>query len=169
MIVVTNSQTTLVNGDYVLLAGSIQVSILPPSVVFSGAKWRLGNGTLESSGVTMAQVPVGSYTVSFDTVLGWTTPSNVIVTITNDLTTSITVAFTRQGPPQLGVAVAGGQGALPLLLYGIIGSNYVVQASSDLVAWGPIATNTIPGVGFVQILDQASPANSRRFYRAVLY
>lgn len=52
-------------------------------------------------------------------------------------------------------------------LAGQIGSNYVVQSSSDLETWAPFSTNTIPGSGSTNIIVSSFSANQHRFYRAV--
>jgi hypothetical protein len=51
-------------------------------------------------------------------------------------------------------------------LVGVAGSNYVIQASTDMVNWVPIATNT-PATGLWNFTDGQSTNFVRRFYRAV--
>jgi len=51
-------------------------------------------------------------------------------------------------------------------LVGVAGSNYVLQASTDMVNWVPIATNT-PATGLWNFTDGQSTNFMRRFYRAV--
>ncbi len=51
---------------------------------------------------------------------------------------------------------------------GPIGSNVVIQASSDLVRWIPISTNLVTGSGVVSCIDAAAKAQPSRFYRAKL-
>jgi pimeloyl-ACP methyl ester carboxylesterase len=53
------------------------------------------------------------------------------------------------------------------VLNGAVGSNYVIQVSSDLVHWTPFSTNTIPAAGFIVIVDPGASGYSKRFYRAV--
>jgi hypothetical protein len=53
-------------------------------------------------------------------------------------------------------------------LNGMVGSNYVVQASSNLSSWWPISTSSIPEGGSVFITDQGMTNQPRRFYRTVL-
>jgi hypothetical protein len=52
------------------------------------------------------------------------------------------------------------------VLTGPVGSNSVIQASTDLVHWTPFSTNTIPPGGSVKIADH-NPNSAREFYRAV--
>lgn len=46
-------------------------------------------------------------------------------------------------------------------------SGVVIQGSSDLRVWTPLATNRVPAVGFFQFVDPTSTNALRRFYRAV--
>ncbi len=48
------------------------------------------------------------------------------------------------------------------------GSNCVVQASSNLFSWWPIATNTIPGGGSLLVTDPGMTTHSLRFYRVLM-
>jgi hypothetical protein len=58
-------------------------------------------------------------------------------------------------------------GVFRFVLNGKVGSNYVIQASSDLVNWLPVCTNAIPASGNVPVID-SKPANvPQRFYRAM--
>jgi hypothetical protein len=52
-------------------------------------------------------------------------------------------------------------------LQGAPGSNYVVEASADLKAWSPIATNTMPAEGTMSLEDSPAAATEARFYRAI--
>jgi len=58
-------------------------------------------------------------------------------------------------------------GVFSFQLKGLVGSNYVTQISSNLVAWLPLSTNTIPAAGYVIIADPTPANQDRRFYRAV--
>ena len=50
---------------------------------------------------------------------------------------------------------------------GPAGSNYVVQASTNLLDWSPVSTSTIPVSGSITLSNSVSNYN-RRFYRAVI-
>jgi Immunoglobulin domain len=50
-------------------------------------------------------------------------------------------------------------------LSGPAGSNYVIQASTDLQSWTPISTNSAPS-GTVSYTDTSAKTNVFRFYRA---
>ena len=47
------------------------------------------------------------------------------------------------------------------------GSGCVIQASSNLVSWSPILSNTIPEAGIMLTTDTGAANQNRRFYRAV--
>jgi hypothetical protein len=49
-------------------------------------------------------------------------------------------------------------------VHGILGQRYVLEASSDLATWAPVATNTAVAGGFV--VRDPSPAHGHRFFRA---
>jgi hypothetical protein len=164
MVTITNSQTTLGLGTYVLQAGSLQVTLLPPAIVTAGAKWQVDGGTFQASGATWSGLLPGSHTINFNTVLGWKTPASQVVTITNTLTTPATGFYTQ--PPQLaGMTVVGGK--FQFVLSGQVGTNYAIQASSDLAVWTTIFTVTMPAGGFMTFTDSNMTSYIQRFYRAV--
>ena len=163
-VVITNSQTTLAAATYILQTGSLQITILPTNAVASGAKWQVDGGTLQAGGATLSGLLPGSHTVGFNTVLGWVSPVNQIVNITNTLTTSAAAIYTR--PPQLAGTTAAG-GKFQFLLRGPAGSNYIIQVSPDLVSWTSLSTNAIPAGGSIPINDSDMTNHVRRFYRAV--
>jgi hypothetical protein len=51
---------------------------------------------------------------------------------------------------------------------GPVGSNLVIQATSDMVHWSPILTNVIPSSGSVTYTDAVAKTLPGRFYRAML-
>jgi hypothetical protein len=61
-----------------------------------------------------------------------------------------------------------GSGIFSFVLNGPAGSNYVIQASTDLVHWEPFSTNTISPDGSVVIVD-LNPASPQKFYRAASF
>jgi hypothetical protein len=169
---ITNSQTTLARGSYVLQTGSLQVTIFPTAVIIAGAKWRVDGGTFQAGGTTLSGLLPGSHTVDFNTVLGWITPASQIVTITNALAAFATATYTLEGslpvtnqPPQLAAMTLAG-GKFQFVLTGSVQTKYVIQASSDLARWTSISTNTIPAGGSVIITVPNLTGNSDGFYRA---
>jgi hypothetical protein len=167
-ITITNGQTTLAYGNYILQVGSLQVTILPAAVVTSGAKWRVDGGSFQAGGATMPGLTPGSHTISFNTVLGWSTPTSQTVSITNLLASGVTVSYVQlvSQPPTLAGPTAGA-GALHFTLNGTVGSNYVIQASTNLTVWTSIATNIMPATGLAPFTDSNLASFGGRFYRAV--
>jgi hypothetical protein len=58
-------------------------------------------------------------------------------------------------------------GVPQFVLNGPVGSNYVIQSSSNLVNWLALSANTIPAGGAVPIVDPSMTNQPRRFYRAL--
>jgi len=92
-VTITNAQTTLVAETYALQTGWLQIFIAPPSVGSAGAKWRVDGGPFQAGGATVFGLPTGIHTVSFNTVLGWSTPLDRQVTITTGESTTNTGTY----------------------------------------------------------------------------
>ena len=168
-ITITNSQTTLVQSAYVLQSGPLQVTILPAAAVTAGAQWQVDGGTLHAGGTMLSGLTLGAHTLGFNTVLGWATPSNQVITVTNTLTTAATATYVYLADiPQL-TGISVDNGATQFYLNGQAGSNYVIQASSNFVTWSPLSTNLVPPLGSIPINDPSLATHARRFYRAVLH
>ena len=81
-------------------------------------------------------------------------------------TTTFTVVVTiPEGPRLLGSISPNGQ--FELTLNGDIGRIYLIQASSDLVAWEPV-TNILSATTTILIIDPAVSSFRQRFYRVFL-
>ncbi len=85
---IVKGQTTSAGGLYVQQTGtgSLTVTISPTAAVNAGAKWNVDGGTLENSGATVGNLSVGSHTVNFNTIAGWTSPASQTVNIVNGQT-----------------------------------------------------------------------------------
>ena len=57
-------------------------------------------------------------------------------------------------------------GVLPLAVTGKPGDTYVLERSSDLVAWSAVATNTIPTSGAPSVTNSIPTATAPAFFRA---
>jgi hypothetical protein len=82
--------------------------------------------------------------------------------------TAISVGLTTP-PPRLGIAILG-QGAgvqAEVVLNGTAGQQQVIQMSTNLSTWVPLATNSL-GTNSFAILDPNPRQYPERFYRAVV-
>ena len=94
---ISNGTTTSLSGAYVQQTGSLTVTISPAGAVTAGAMWNVDGGTTwYASGAVVPNLSVGSHTVAFNNVSGWTTPSSQTATISNGTTASLSGAYVQQ-------------------------------------------------------------------------
>jgi len=93
---ISNGQTTSLSGTYVQQTGSLTVTISPAGAVSAGAMWNVDGGSWQGSGTTILGITVGSHTVAFNNIIGWTTPSAQTANISNGQTTSLIGAYAQQ-------------------------------------------------------------------------
>ncbi len=113
-VTVSLNQTTTATGIYQQQTGFLQVLLSPAGVVSAGAQWQLDGGPWQLSGTLLTNVGVGSHTVAFYAVNGWTTPTNQTVVVASNQTARVTGVYTAQGALQVtllppGAAQAGAQ------------------------------------------------------------
>jgi hypothetical protein len=72
------------------------------------------------------------------------------------------LSYTVASAPILGTPIFSGNG-FSFSVNGGSGNSYVIEASTNLISWIPLETNTIP----FQFTDENANQFSRRFYRAV--
>ena len=77
-----------------LQTGSLTVTIGPPAAVDAGAMWSVDGGSWQISGAAVSNLSVGSHTVGFKDVQGWTTPSGQTANVSNGQTASATGTYT---------------------------------------------------------------------------
>lgn len=85
------------------------------------------------------------------------------------ITRSFPLTISAPPPPQLSLVLAG-QGInaqAQLSLFGTLGQQQIVQASSNLSNWTPIATNST-STSFFQVIETNALQFPQRFYRAVV-
>jgi hypothetical protein len=57
-------------------------------------------------------------------------------------------------------------GSVSAQFVGIANTNYVLEASSNMVSWLPVSTNSSP-IGIFNFYDQVPQSVANRFYRAI--
>ena len=80
---------------------------------------------------------------------------------------TVTGSYTITTPRQL-TGMGLSNGVFRFFLNGPVGSNYVIQVSSNWVNWSLLGAYAIPAGGSVPVTDAAAGFSSRRFYQAVL-
>lgn len=118
-------------------------------------------GTAASSTLTIDNVSPanqGNYFVEVGNSSGTTTSGNAALVVVLSTVSNVVSA------------VAGGTGMIAngfkLQYSAPVGSNLVIQASSDMNNWSSICTNTVPAGGSVAYTDTVAKVYSCRFYRA---
>jgi hypothetical protein len=101
----------------------------------------------------------GVYSLRITNGVGSAVSSNATLTV-QSLTITNTIYFVSSG---IALSVNGFQ----IQISGPAGSNFVIQASSDLKNWVSISTNPAP-LGSVSYLDVSAKTNQIRFYRAFI-
>lgn len=78
--------------------GSLQVTILPTVInaISNGAQWQVDEGILQPSGATVLGLSVGSHTVTFTAVNGWTPPPSEAVSVNANSTTITNGVYTEE-------------------------------------------------------------------------
>jgi hypothetical protein len=77
------------------------------------------------------------------------------------------IVVSTNAPPELTQPQLASGGGFSFVLAGAPLATFVIQASSDLKTWTPIATNSLSGSGAIAITDPQAASFSRRYYRAV--
>ena len=149
----------------VLLSGSLQVAITPDGALNSGAMWNIDGGGWERSDSMVLDLTLGSHTVNFSNVAGWTTPPSQIVIIDQNQTTTATGTYSVQQHAATATPVIA-NGFLVGVTLGDLGYGYsnaptvyivggggsVAQASATIsngVVWA--ITIISPGSGYTSI------------------
>lgn len=76
--------------------GDLSVEIVPVGVRQANAMWRVDGGGWLESGATVSVLPVGRHMVEFTDIMGWVTPANQEVEISNGQTTSVSGTYDPQ-------------------------------------------------------------------------
>ena len=129
------NQTNSITANYVAVqSGSLRVTLN-----VSGGQWAVDGGTLQKSGATVSSLSVGSHTVTFSAVSGYTTPANQTITITANRTTSDSatyVAVTSTGALEVTLNISGAQ-------WSVDSGSVALQNSSAIVSGLSVGSHTI--------------------------
>jgi uncharacterized repeat protein (TIGR03803 family) len=86
-------------------AGSLTVTIGPSAAVNAGAMWIVDGGNWQTSGTTVSGITVGSHTVAFNNIAGWTTPPSQTAIVTDGQTTSLGGSYVQLPSGSLSVTI----------------------------------------------------------------
>ena len=90
-----NGTLSTLTGTYTNIpTGSLQVNLTPAGAVTAGAQWQVDGGSFQTNGAVVSGLTLGSHTVAFKTVTGWTTPVSQTPTIATGTTNTITGTYT---------------------------------------------------------------------------
>ncbi|HEX4646400.1 MAG TPA: immunoglobulin domain-containing protein, partial [Verrucomicrobiae bacterium] len=124
---------------------------------FNGARvpWATGNIVTITN---LQSATAGTYQMIATNSLGAAVTAPICLLLNSSL---------RMDSCSVGAAGGGTSGnCFQLRVVGVANSNYVIQASADMVNWVPIATNA-PPTGLWNFTDGQSTNFTRRFYRTV--
>jgi len=160
------------NGGTAILTSTVLLSLTPMQFT-----WLLNGKPVSTTNTTVVNVvvPIVNTTISTLTVnhISSTTAGNYSVQIKNGggttTSTPAVVLVLTSTVSNVVSFVTSGTGLTPggfkIQLSGPSGSNYVIQASSDLKNWTPIFTNTAPS-GSLSYTDAVANSLSFQYYRA---
>ncbi len=144
--------------------GMVQVSLEPLGARTAGAQWRLGPaGAYQSGGVLLKDVPVGSQTVQFEAVTGWTAPADQQVTVLANQIINVTGTYTPVQitiPNVVGLGQAAASAALTAasLTVGVITQEYSATIpSGQVISQAPAAGSVAAGGSAVSLKVSKGP------------
>ncbi len=83
------------------VSGSLQGNISPQGAIDGGAQWQVDGGAWQNSGAITSGLIVGSHTVSFKSIPGWSTPIAQSVVISGDQESTIAGSYMQEPQPSL--------------------------------------------------------------------
>jgi hypothetical protein len=89
------AQTTTTSGTYVQ-SGSLQVTISPQVAIDANAQWRVDSGPWHDSNELLTDVVIGSHTVEFKPIFGFTEPNSQTVQINQGQLTTTSGTYIQQ-------------------------------------------------------------------------
>jgi|GEM_PF-6721540 len=103
---VSPNQNTYVSGYYSTVAqtGNVSVTLYPSAAAGAGAQWRIDGGSWQNSGATVTGITVGTHTISFNSITGYSSPASQSITVYANQTSSTTATYTLNSTTSLGIA-----------------------------------------------------------------
>ena len=150
---ISNGATTSLSGAYVQQTGSLTVTISPADAVSAGAMWNVDGGSWQASGTTVSGITVGSHTVAFNDIAGWTTPSSQTASISNGTTASLSGAYVQQ-TGSLTVAISPAGAVTAGAMWNVDGGSW--HASGTTVSGITVGSHT---VAFNNIAGWTTPSS----------
>ena len=172
-VTVGGGQTTNITVTYQqdTTPGLLTVALSPPDAVNAGAHWHVNGGTY-GNGTPVSLAP-GNYTVTFDSVSGWTAPASQPVTMQPSQAINIAGNYTPPaGVPVIGsvsppigamtggtlMTISGANFTAPatVLVGGHTASNVLVSSSTQITCFTPASTN----YGSASVVVQTATGNA---------
>ena len=98
-VVTLGTELVSATGSYTREIGSVLVTIEPVEAINAGARWRISNAEFDSqfqsSGDPLVSVPTGEYTLQFQNIAGWFTPSNQTISVKDGVEIRRTATYTH--------------------------------------------------------------------------
>lgn len=157
---VTAGQTTNITVNFTqdTTPGLLTVTLSPPDAVTAGAKWHINGGAAQGNGATVS-LAAGTYTLTYDSVPGWTAPASQSVTVSRAQTTVVTGNYTPPaGQPVIGSisppigSLSGGS------LMTISGANFTAPATV-LIGGQPAANVSVSSATQITCSTPSSTTN----------
>jgi len=99
-VTINQGQNITLTGTYTATTqaqtGSLRVTIQPQEAASAGARWQVKGGQAwQAGGQTQADIEIGTKTIEFKDITGWTKPSDTAIQINHGQTASLTATYTR--------------------------------------------------------------------------
>ena len=122
--------------------GLLTVTLSPPDAVTAGAKWHVNGGAAQGNGATVSLPPGNGYTITFDSVPGWTAPPSQTVAVQRAQTTVVAGNYVPPAGQPAIVSVSPAIGSMSGgTLLTINGVNFTAPAT--VLIGGRPATNVV--------------------------
>ncbi|MDB6125509.1 MAG: hypothetical protein JWQ71_4502, partial [Pedosphaera sp.] len=157
----------------VILTDTLPVGLNFISAVASQGVWGNASGTVTWNVGSLNSAANATLTVTASAATAGVFTNNATVTANEiDLNTAnnasqASVTVLTIVPPRLANSSMQTNGNFQMTLIGQAGESYVIQASTNLINWTSVITNTISASGNYKFADTNSLGFNQRYYRAV--